>query len=218
MTDILLLGTYHFDGEKINFGLEEVQAQIDSFCRRMAGFSPDAVAVELDKAKYGDKVYISNDNWRCNISNEAFSVGGRIASFSGLEYICPVDKVLTLNSDMLSDESMKLVMPRMNFLKKLEEISDIRKKHLFINSAEYRLQDANMYLDINSMNRDGDYFESRCLADWYLRNLCIFSNIQKLSEEHDRILVLYGAGHVPILKDLIDASDRMNWIDPNLYL
>ena len=95
------------------------------------------------------------------LSSESFSVGGRIASFSGLEYIYPVDKVLPLNAEMLGNEIWERIMPRLNFLKKCDEISDIRKKYQFLNSSEYRLQDANIYLDINAENRDGDYFESR---------------------------------------------------------
>ena len=218
MTDILLLGTFHFHEEKTDFNLDEVQLQLDIFCRRISKFSPNAVAVELDKTKYGDKVCISKDKWRHNLSSESFSVGGRIASFSGLEYIYPVDKVLPLNAEMLGNEIWERIMPRLNFLKKCDEISDIRKKYQFLNSSEYRLQDANIYLDINVENRDGDYFESRCLSDWYLRNLCIFSNLQNLAKEHDRILVLYGAGHIPILRDLINTADNMNWVDPNLYI
>ena len=119
----------------------QVQFQLDMFCRRISKFSPNAVAVELDKTKYGDKVCISNDKWRHNLSSESFSVGGRIASFSGLEYIYPVDKVLPLNAEMLGNEIWERIMPRLNFLKKCDEISDIRKKYQFLNSSEYRLQE-----------------------------------------------------------------------------
>ena len=79
VTDILLLGTFHFHEENTDFNSDEVQFQLDMFCRRMSKFSPDAVAVELDKTKYGDKVCISDDKWRHTLSSESFSVGGRIA-------------------------------------------------------------------------------------------------------------------------------------------
>ena len=109
-------------------------------------------------------------------------------------------------------------VPRLEYLQKIDGINDIKEKCKFINSRQYVLHDANMYLDINSQNRNGDYFESKCLSEWYFRNLCIFSNLQRIAKEHDRIVVLYGAGHIPILRDLINMSDSMNLVDINNYI
>lgn len=61
---------------------------------------------------------------------------------------------------------------------------------------------------------NGDYFEqgdtrgADALAmDWYNRNLRIYRNIQKgASSPNDRILVLFGQGHVSILKQLFEAD------------
>lgn len=42
---------------------------------------------------------------------------------------------------------------------------------------------------------------------WYNRNLRIFCNIQQLADqEGERIPVLFGAGHVQILEELVDSS------------
>ena len=218
MSDILLFGIFHFSEEKIDFSSDEIQSQLDDLSLAISKFSPTAVAVELDKEKYGEKISLSDGNWKNEFSREQFSLGARIAVHAGLEFLYPIDKVFPLNADMINSENMQLILPRLKYLQKLDESHDIKEKCRFINSRQYASHDANMYLDINSQNRTGDYFESKCLSEWYFRNLCIFSNLQGIAKEHDKIVVLYGAGHIPILKDLINMSDTMNLIDINNYL
>ena len=218
MTDILLFGIFHFREEKIDFTLDEIQKQLDELSLAISKFSPTAVAVELDKEKYGERISLIDGTWRNELLCEAFSLGGRIAIESGLEDLYPIDKVFPLNADMINAANMQLILPRLNYLQKVDGINDIKDKCKFINSSQYVLQDANMYLDINSKNCNGDYFESKCLSEWYFRNLCIFSNLQNIAKDHNRIVVLYGAGHVPILRDLINMSDSMNLVDINNYI
>ena len=56
MTDILLFGIFHFSEEKIDFTLDEIQSQLDDISLAISNFSPTAVAVELDKEKYGETI------------------------------------------------------------------------------------------------------------------------------------------------------------------
>ena len=218
MTDILLFGIFHFNEEKIDFTLDEIQRQLDDLSLTISKFSPTAVAVELDKEKYGAEYSLLEENWKSEFLREQISLGGRIAINSGLQILHPIDKVYPLDADMVNPENIQLILPRLKYLQKLDEINDIKEKCKFINSRQYVSHDANMYLDINSQNRNGDYFESKCLSEWYFRNLCIFGNLQRLAKEHDRIVVLYGAGHIPILRDLINMSDSMNLVDINNYI
>ena len=49
---------------------------------------------------------------------------------------------------------------------------------------------------------------------WYSRNLRIFKNIQEIgATSDDRVLVLYGAGHVPILKQLFECSPEYDVVE-----
>lgn len=218
MTDILLFGIFHFPEEKIDFSSDEIQKKLDDLSLTVSKFSPTAVAVELEKEKYGDKINLVNESWKKEYTKEQFSLGGRIAVTSGLNVLHPIDKVFPLNGGMMDAENMQLILPRLKYLQKSDEIDDIKEKCNFINSTKYLTFDANMYLDINSQNRHGDYVQSKYLSEWYYRNLCIFSNLQSIAKQYDRIVVLYGAGHIPILKDLINMSDSMNLIDINKYL
>ncbi|MCC9168001.1 DUF5694 domain-containing protein [Pontibacter harenae] len=47
------------------------------------------------------------------------------------------------------------------------------------------------------------------ITRWYNRNIRMFSNLQRLASKNDRILILVGAGHVPILKHLLENAPDM---------
>lgn len=164
MTDVLLFGIFHFSEEKIDFSSDEIQKQLDSLALAVSRFSPTAVAVELDKEKYGGEISLSDRNWMNKFSKEAFALGARIALNSNLQVLYPIDKIFPLNADMIDAENMQLISRRLQYLQKVGEIDDIKGKCKFINDKSYLMQDANMYLDINSQNRNGDYFESKCLS------------------------------------------------------
>jgi len=50
------------------------------------------------------------------------------------------------------------------------------------------------------------------MLNWYSRNLRIYRNIQMITEPDDRIMVLFGAGHMEILKNLFECSPEYNII------
>ena len=56
------------------------------------------------------------------------------------------------------------------------------------------------------------------LGQWYERNLKIFSNIQRLAMQHKRIFVIYGARHLHILRELIQADEQLRLVDVMQYL
>lgn len=53
---------------------------------------------------------------------------------------------------------------------------------------------------------------------WYNRNLRIFANIQRIKSADDRILVLIGAGHAPILRHCFQASPEYELVELRDYL
>ena len=56
------------------------------------------------------------------------------------------------------------------------------------------------------------------VASWYERNLKIFSNLQRLAAQKERGFLLFGAGHLRILKDLVQADRNLKWVDACAYL
>ncbi|MEM7127702.1 MAG: DUF5694 domain-containing protein [Chloroflexota bacterium] len=57
------------------------------------------------------------------------------------------------------------------------------------------------------------------VMSWYTRNLRIFANIQRITESvDDRILVIFGAGHVPILRHCVIAAHEYDLVEVSEYL
>ena len=95
----------------------------------------------------------------------------------------------------------------------------LREHLLFLNSDDYGAVDHGMYLSwVDS--HPGDYTMPDYIASWwYDRNLRIFANLKRITESpDDRILVIFGAGHVPILKHAIACSPKHELVDLREYL
>ena len=59
----------------------------------------------------------------------------------------------------------------------------------------------------------GHGFVDQVTGGWYNRNLRIFANIHRIAEPGDRILVIIGAGHVPIIRHAFRASPEFRLIE-----
>ena len=117
MTEILLLGTFHFLESDIDFYTEEAQAALEALTGRLAAFSPDCIAVEgafsqqaaVDESYRRLKLSDFNDyekmktetlgsitmfGKRVPISykNECIQIGYRLGKRLGLEKIHAVDE------------------------------------------------------------------------------------------------------------------------------
>lgn len=57
-----------------------------------------------------------------------------------------------------------------------------------------------VYMDMALIGSSDDYVGADVILRWYERNIKIFVNVARLaSESSDRILVLIGGGHLPLL-------------------
>ena len=54
---------------------------------------------------------------------------------------------------------------------------------------------------------------------WYNRSLRIFADPQRTIEDlHDRVLVIYGSRHIPILRHCVMASPDYRLVEAHGYL
>jgi hypothetical protein len=56
------------------------------------------------------------------------------------------------------------------------------------------------------------------IAEWYKRNLLIYRNILDQSKKDDRILIIYGSGHIRYLHQMLSDNPDFKIIDPTKYL
>lgn len=72
---------------------------------------------------------------------------------------------------------------------------------LYMNSDARVAQDVGFYYLMARYGEPWDYARPDLLAEWYRRNVRIFNNVTKLvATPEDRILVIFGAGHLAWLR------------------
>jgi len=74
------------------------------------------------------------------------------------------------------------------------------------------------YMRFNRVGAGDTYVGAELVSTWYERNIHIFANLQRISEPGDRILVIFGAGHAPILRELVESDPEMTFVAAGPYL
>jgi hypothetical protein len=87
------------------------------------------------------------------------------------------------------------------------------------NTEASLLRSHGMYLvDRFKIGSGHNYAGADWTTHWFNRNLRIFANIQRITQPADRILVLIGAGHVPLLRHCAQASPEYELSEAGAYL
>jgi hypothetical protein len=75
-----------------------------------------------------------------------------------------------------------------------------------------------MYLRLARVGAGDGYAGADLLSRWYERNIRIFANLQRVVEPGDRVVVLIGSGHAPILRELVTYDPTMRRVEAVEYL
>lgn len=71
------------------------------------------------------------------------------------------------------------------------------------------------YFDYAMLSDSVNYPGPNWLGNWYARNFKIFANIVRLADKpEDRILVVYGAGHIYLLRQFAEQSGAFSLVSP----
>ena len=85
----------------------------------------------------------------------------------------------------------------------------MNEQHIFVDNG--------MFSKMNKVNL-GNYEGTQYVLQWYDRNLRIFSNLQNICKDGDRVLLLIGSSHLKILKDLVNGDPDMILIENKNWL
>ena len=244
MTEILLLGTFHFLESDIDFYTEEAQAALEALTGRLAAFSPDCIAVEgafsqqaaVDESYRRLKLSDFNDyekmktetlgsitmfGKRVPISykNECIQIGYRLGKRLGLEKIHAVDEDAETGGALFAHPSDR-VQPLLQALRTCAYgyENTLPEQLRLLNGEEWPRRSQNVYMAVNAEAGGGRCEGAEAVARWYERNLKIFSNLQRLAQNSKKLFVLYGAGHLYLLRQFINATEGLTLADTDRYL
>lgn len=237
---LLLIGSPHFANhfrDVSNTKVPEVlspqrQAEIAQVAAALLAFRPTKVAVEVSRDKQ-DKL---SSNYRAYLagtyalsSEEADQLGMRIAAAAKLPDIYAVDwnKMPPGRVEDFDYETWAIQHGQQPLLDRIRDSGQALAdgQRLLQTSvadwlAQYNAPEAlaashRRYFDFAMLNEGDSFPGPNWVANWYGRNLKIFSKLVSLADKPgDRVLVIYGAGHIPTLREFAQQSGAFNVADP----
>jgi Family of unknown function (DUF5694) len=244
---VMIMGTFHFnDGGRdeykpkysINIKSPERQAEVKKLVELLATFKPTKVAIEnMPKwQKFHDSLYAEFINNRYQPgANEIYQICYRLAAAMKHKKVFTIDapargyeQELNIDSFALAHKQVysNSLYSKMFFAlyakdDSLKSVWPLRTTLAYQNNPERLLLGLGHYLIGDfKVAADGYYPGADGATSWWNRNLRIFSNILQLAAEskEERIFVLIGAGHLPILRFMAMACPEIEFVDAYDYL
>jgi hypothetical protein len=232
--EVLVLGVYHMANpghDLFNTKADDVlapkrQQEIAELIEVLKRFHPTKVAIEADP--WNDRIGKEYSDYlagKYTLSrNEIDQIGYRLAKELGQPKIYAVDadgdfpwqRVVdyakgsgrSKELDAINDAVGNMVKDENAYLAS----HSVLQMLLYLNSDKKVSEDVGYYYRDAHLGEPGDWAGADLVADWFRRNVRIYSNVMKLIDSpNDRVLVIFGSGHLGWLRQ--DFSS-----DPNVRL
>lgn len=232
--EVLILGTYHMSNpgrDILNMQADDVrspkrQEQMKELAAVLERFRPTKIALEwgTEDQQRLDRLYNEYLDGKHELNaNETQQVGFRVGKQVGLKKLYAIDVESDFpfgavqnwakanghesELDAILKQGKERVIESNEYLKTHSVLEMLRR----MNSGAYVRDDAGWYALAAHFGDDGDPAGAELLTQWYRRNTRIHNNLLGIIEPGDRVLVLYGAGHLTLLRRFVQD-------DPTLQL
>lgn len=242
---LVVLGTYHMgtpgnnvvNGKVDDISSPERQKQMVKLVGKLKQFKPTKIVVECDleddaKTQGIYDRYLSGSYQLSK--NETNQIGFRLAKQLGHKKVYCVDWSDFWDDPAINYEKYAAKDPELDsFLKEvyrnLKKEVDAEHEKLFtltvidqlvlLNQPARMEKDHKVYFDLMRIGRGKEYIGANYVSWWYRRNLTILDNIIRITDSPtDRILVIYGAGHLKLLTQFAKESGFYDVESPLKYL
>lgn len=214
------------------------QRELETIAEKIRDFKPDKIFIEDIPAQQQvvDSLYAEYKKGRYGkmIRSESVQLGFRAAKKLGHPRLYCVDyRDVWFEFDSIIAATQKanqqdLITGIMEEVQNLQgsynqliaKEPSIKEVLLFLNSEQSLKRNLGFYLNtINQAGGADDFAGAYLTSEWYRRNLYIYSMIQKAIEPQDqKIMILMGAGHIAVLKELMEYDSRWELVDPGQIL
>lgn len=242
---LVILGTYHMSATRTNIINREIdditspkrQKQVVELVEKLKKFRPTKIALECDvedDAKVQEFYNRYLRGTRQLSKNETDQIGFRLAKDLGHKKVYCVDWGIFPEDPLYWYEKYAAKDAELdNFLKgvyaDLKKESDaetgklmrlsVTDQLIFLNQPERAEQSHQRYFEIMRIGRGQEYVGANYLSWLYGRNMKIFNNIIRITDSmSDRILVVYGHGHLKLLNQFANESSFYMVESPLKYL
>jgi len=235
---VMIVGLYHFDNPGLDYVKTDVddhrsprrQREIEDVVARLAAFHPTRILVE---ATDQDKLTAAYDGYRRGAAlgpDEIQQIGFRLARRLGLPGLGAIDHRADMDLDRVMAAAnashdrafldlFAAAIAGFQAEQAHQQDRSVRELLHGLNAPARIARDRDLYLAMARVRAGGDYAGADVLATWYRRNFRIFANLAaQVTSPDDRVLVLFGAGHAGLLRELVAASPTMVLVEADDYL
>jgi hypothetical protein len=236
----MVLGVFHFANPNADYatfqGVDVLtpprQQEIQAVVAQLARFRPTKIALERIPSE-ADSI---NADYRRYLAgtfpltpNEIHQLGFRLAGQLHLPRLYPVDFQLGMRIDSVmayaqvhdtafAGRFQRTVTSVVQLLDRKQREESIAANLRFLNDSATLLLAHQPYADMATVGAGDSYIGARVVAHWYERNLRIFANLASIAEPGDRILLIIGQGHAPILRELVRSHATMELVEALPFL
>lgn len=235
---ILLLGMFHLDrptnGDLIRPSIFDVrsesrQREIQEVVARLNRFQPTCIALETSPERTSDlqHTYDTYQHESDLTENERQQIGFRLARMAGVANLHGVDwneivpgvPDLEIVRSHHPEAFETIVAAEMNRTQQLEHAMEQLSFSEWLDrlhAEETIAASARIYDQIEQLENGRIWIE----CYWHARNQMIADRLLQLAQTTERIVCLYGAAHLPLLRQYLNESNQveeMTWNDWNKY-
>lgn len=223
---------------------EKRQLEIDELLSKVADYKPTKILIEANRIRSDSLLNAHYTNYLKGSfdigkeTNEIFQLGFKLAEklehnkiystdakadWFGIELDWDnYDEDAYLKSKDQYDKSYRYdYEKRPELLDSLKTVMTLTNFLRIENNPKNLLQNHQQYLTGTVLEGAGDnYLGADSAGKWYRRNLRIFANVYDITnfDEQERILLIYGAGHVWTLRQFFTDSPDYDYVEVNDYL
>lgn len=233
---ILLLGMFHLDrptnGDLIRPAIFDVasekrQREIQEVVNRLNAFRPTGVALETSPERISDlqHTYETYQSESDLIENERQQIGFRLARMAGVADLHGIDwneivpgvpdlGIVRSHHPEAFETIVAAEMKRTEQLEHAMEQSSFSEWLDRLHAEETIAASARIYDQIERLESGRIWVE----CYWRVRNQEIANRLLHLAQANERIVCLYGAAHLPLLRQYLNESNQvevMTWNDWN---
>lgn len=237
---VMILGVFHFANPNADYakfqGTDVLtparQQEIEAVVKQLARFQPTKIALERPPEE-SDSI---NADYRRYVAgnftltrNEVHQLGFRLGAELHLARLYPVDfqEGMHIDSVMIYAQGhdtafvarfQSTVSEIVKLMDRMQREESIGANLRFMNQPANILKAHQPYADMATVGARDGYIGARVVGQWYDRNLNIFANLASIAQPGDRILLIIGMGHTPILRELVRSHPGMQLVEPLPYL
>jgi len=245
LPQVLLVGTFHFEyynldihkvekNKQIDILTDQKQQELKELLEYISIFKPTKICIEAFPEWNATKKYKEYKLGKKQlVRDERYQIAFKLMDRFNIDtvYCINAESIVT---DFQSTKDSTLFMPYLvnlyegysdkdndDYLKWRDYKTTLATKITLLKYFKYLNSQINLRRDFGAY-LVGDYKLEKTKGadilaiDWYNRNLRIFRNLQNIkAKANDRILVLFGSGHVAILDQLLASSPEYQYIKFN---